>query len=70
MAVKYYTSEEISKKYAALTLKEKNEVLYEAIDYMQSYNGRSRFLCIAMAMGYDNDEGDDKSYFKRFNSRN
>jgi hypothetical protein len=63
--IKYYTSEEISKKYAALSLKEKNEVLYEAIDYMQSYNGRSRFLCIAMAMGYDNYEGDNKSYFKR-----
>ena len=62
---KYYTSEEISKKYATLSLKEKNEVLYEAIDYMQSYNGRSRFLCIAMAMGYDNYEGDSKSYFKR-----
>jgi len=63
---KYYTSEEINKKYAALSLKEKNEVLYEAIDYMQSYNGRSRFLCIAMAMGYDNYEGDNKSYFKRY----
>jgi len=60
---KYYTSEEISKKYAALSLKEKNEVLYEAIDHMQSYNGRSRFLCIAMAMGYDNYEGDDKNLF-------
>ena len=62
---KYYTSEEISKKYEALSLKEKNEVLYKAIDYMQIYNGRSRFLCIAMAMGYDNYEGDNKSYFKR-----
>ena len=62
---KYYTSEEISKKYAALGLKKKNEVLYEAIDYMQSYNGRSRFLCIAMAMGYDNYEGENNSYFKR-----
>ena len=65
MKTKYYTSDEISKKYAALSLKEKNKVLYEAIDYMQSYNGRSRFLCIAMAMGYDNYEGDNKSYFKR-----
>ena len=62
---KYYTSEEISKKYAVLSLKEKNKVLYEAIDYMQSYSGRSRFLCIAMAMGYGNCEGDSKSYFKR-----
>lgn len=64
--MKYYTSEEISIKYAALSLKEKNEVLYEAIDYMKSHNGRSRFVCIAMAMGYDNYEGDDNSYFKRW----
>jgi hypothetical protein len=37
----------------------------EEIEYMQGYNGRSRFLCIAMAMGYDNYEGDNKSYIKR-----
>jgi hypothetical protein len=62
---KYYTSKEISKEYDALSLKQKNEVLYEAIDYMQSYNGRSRFLCIAMAMGYKNYIGDSNSYYKR-----
>jgi len=62
---KYYTSEQVSTKYASLSLKEKNEVLYEAIDYMQSYNGRSRFLCIAMAMGFDNDEGNTDTYYKR-----
>ena len=65
MAVKYYTSDDIMKKYGQLTFREKNTILYEALDYMQSYNGRSKFLCIAMAMGYDNIEGDDKSYFKR-----
>lgn len=62
---KYYTSEEISKKYALLSIKQKNDILYDAIDYMQQYNGRTRFLCIAMAMGYNNDEGDNKSYYKR-----
>jgi hypothetical protein len=31
---------------------------------MQQYNGRSRIKCIALAMGYDNIEGDDYSYFK------
>lgn len=56
---KYYTTEEISKKYASMSLKEKNEV-----SYMQSYNGRSRFLCIALAMGYDSNDGD--TYFKRW----
>lgn len=61
---KHYTTEEISKKYASMSLKEKNEVLYEAISYMQSYNGRSRFLCIALAMGYDSN--DEDTYFKRW----
>ena len=62
---KYYTSEQIRNEFEKLTKDKKISVLYDAIDYMHSYNGRSRFLCIAMAMGYDNYEGDDKSYFKR-----
>lgn len=61
---RYYTSEEVSALYDKLSTKKKNEVLYEAIDFMNQYNGRSRFLCIAMAMGFKNYEGDDKSYFK------
>ncbi len=60
-----YTSKEVQIKYNKLSKDKKIEVLYEAIDYMQTYNGRSRFLCIAMAMGFDNYEGDTKSYFKR-----
>lgn len=45
-----------------MTKDEKIKVLYEAIDIMQEYNGRSRFLCIAMAMGYDNFEGESYTY--------
>jgi hypothetical protein len=41
-------------------------ILYDAIDYMQSYNGRNRFKCI-VAMGYDNYEGENNTYFKRSN---
>ena len=62
---KYYTSEQISNEFAKLTKDKKISVLYDAIDYMQSYNGRSRFLCIAMAMGYDNYEGRSDTYTKR-----
>ena len=61
---KYYTSRDIQKEYSKLTKDKKIEVLYEAIDIMQSYNGRTRFLCIAMAMGYDNYEGEDNTYTK------
>lgn len=62
---KYYTSEQISNEFEKLTKDKKISVLYDAIDYMQSYNSRSRFLCIAMAMGYDNYEGRNDTYTKR-----
>ena len=62
--VKNYTSEHISKEFNNLTKDKKIEVLYEALNFMQMYNGRSRFLCIAMAMGYDNWEGDSDTYVK------
>lgn len=62
---KYYTSEQISNEFEKLTKDKKIHVLYNAIDYMQSYNGRSKFLCIAMAMGYDNYEGRNDTYTKR-----
>ena len=61
---KYYTSEDIQKEFSKLTKDKKIEVLYEAIDIMQSYNGRTRFLCIAIAMGYDNYEGENNTYTK------
>lgn len=31
-------------------------IMYDALDLMQQYNGRSAFYCIATAMGYDVDE--------------
>ena len=62
---KYHTSEQIINEFEKLTKDKKISVLYDAIDYMQSYNGRSRFLCIAMAMGYDNYEGRNDTYTKR-----
>lgn len=62
--MKYFTEQEILKKYSKLTKNKEIEILYSALGHMQTYNGRSRFLCIAMAMGYRNDEGDNKSYYK------
>jgi len=52
----YYTSQEIAAEYENLTQEEKNAVLWTALDYMQQYNGRAKFFCVAMAMGYENDE--------------
>ena len=62
---RYYTSEEVQKEYNDLEIVDKNKKLFEAIDYMQQHNGRSRFHCIAMAMGYENYEGEKNTYFKR-----
>ena len=67
---KYYKSEQISEEFSKLTKDKKIKVLYEAIDIMQSHNGRTRFLCIAMAMDYYNDEGNDDTYTKINNNIN
>ena len=42
------------KKWERLTYKKKYNVLVEALGHMESYNGRSKALCVAMGMGYDN----------------
>jgi len=65
MKTKYYTDVYIFKKYAKLSCKEKCDILFDAIDIMNQYNGRSRFLCIAMAMGFENTEGQNNTYTKR-----
>jgi hypothetical protein len=62
--IKNYTSEHIQTEFNNLTKDKKIEVLYEALNFMQQHNSRSRFLCIAMAMGYDNWEGDSNTYVK------
>jgi len=59
-----YTSDDIRRQYEKLSSRKKVEILYEAIDYMQSYNGRSKILCIALAMGYENTEGSSTTYVK------
>lgn len=32
---------------------EQVKVLWDALDFMQQYNGRSRYDCIILAMGYE-----------------
>lgn len=63
--IKYYTSGHIHHEYNSLSPSHRIDTLWEALDYMQAYNGRSKILCIAMALGYDNNEGEDDTYFKR-----
>lgn len=57
---------EIQKEYLNLTEREKINILWSAIENMQQYNGRSRWYCVALAMGYESDDGEnyEKFYYK------
>jgi hypothetical protein len=63
--IKYFTREEITKKFHSYTAKEKCHILLDALEWMSQYNGRGKLKCIALAMGYDNTEGDGDTFFKR-----
>ena len=40
-------------KYKAFTQSKKNHILWTALDYMEQYNGRSKWQCIGLAMGFN-----------------
>ena len=61
---KYFTSQQISDEYEALSNEEKINILNSALGFMSQHNGRSKFLCKAMGMGYDNYEDESDTYFK------
>jgi len=62
--MKYYTSQEIWGIFNKLSSKDKITILFDALDSMESYNGRSQVYCIALAMGYENSEGDLTHFYK------
>ena len=49
------TSDDLVKKFNRLPNKVKLELLWEALDMMNQYNGRTRWHCVAIAMGYELD---------------
>ena len=61
----YYSGDQIQEEFTRLPNHQKIEVLYEALDFMQQYNGRTRFMCVALAMGYENPEGEYDTYVKK-----
>ena len=61
---KFYTRDEIFKEFNSLSEKDKLEIMWVALDVKDLYNGRTHFSCIALAMGYDNNECADNTYFK------
>lgn len=47
---------EILIKFNALKARDKIQILWDAIDVMQQYNGRTKKQCVAIAMGYEETE--------------
>ena len=47
-----YTKSALRLKYENLVDTAKTVILWQALDYMQQYNGRSKWDCIFYAMGY------------------
>ena len=64
MKTKYYSSDHILGEFEKFSKVKMIDVLYDALDYMQEYNGRTKLLCIAMAMSYDNIEGEGDTFIK------
>ena len=62
---KYYSSNELLMEFNSLNDKQTVSVLYDALDYMEQYNGRSKFTCIMMSMGYQNTEGESDTWTKK-----
>jgi len=64
--MKYFTEQQIEYEFSKLNRLKKIDILWEALDYMQQYNGRTRFDCIRLAMGYGVIEVNGKNnYFKK-----
>lgn len=60
----YVSIGQISIEWDKLPCEEKLKLMEEAIRIMQSYNGRTVWYCKARAMGYENFEGEDNTYYK------
>lgn len=63
---KYLTSNEVSAEFIKLSTVDKKEILNVANDMMmKKNNNRSKFDCIAMAMGYIKLDNVDETQFKK-----
>jgi hypothetical protein len=64
--MKYYTPQWIEKEFSKMNRIKKIEILLDALDCMQQYNGRSKMDCVILAMGYDYiEDANGKQYFKK-----
>jgi len=63
-----YTLAEITQEFMQLPLPQQCSMLFNALDVMQAYQGRSQFICIALAMGYhiiaSSDDGEAPQFYR------
>lgn len=57
----YISVVDIEKHISSLSNGEMYDLMWNALDFMQQWNGRSKFECICMALGYEVVEMDDGS---------
>ena len=62
--MKNLTGEQIHGKFNKLPTAKRIHLLWDALDYMEQYNGRSKTDCLALAMGYSNQSTVDGTYEK------
>jgi hypothetical protein len=64
---KTYTREQLRDMFSKLPAIKKIDTLWLALDLMQQYNGRTKYDCVFMAMGYDIDFNDESEmvYYKK-----
>lgn len=62
---KYYSNNELLAEFKKLDDRQTAIVLNDALDYMEEYNGRSKFTCIMMAMGYENTHEEPDRWTKK-----
>ena len=51
--MKYYNSETLKSKFYKLSRVKQIDILWAALDMMNQYNGRGRWECVFLALGYE-----------------
>lgn len=62
--VEYFNITDIFEEFNKASSSKRIHWLWEALDYMEQYNGRGKDMCLALAMGYKNYEGKADTYYK------
>jgi hypothetical protein len=62
--MKNFTEQQLKDKFEKLSKPVKIQILWDALDIMQQFNGRTKLVCVFFAMGYDTQ--DYNNWFKQY----